>query len=102
MTSAASLYDFPEDSYLTIKQKAYSFRPAKWYTFKGNIGATTAHRVFVTGFDLPANDDACFAIVRRQIYQSPDDYTLNLVDNSLDFLSSLNLNGQVAYVKAYA
>lgn len=102
VTSAASLYDFPEDSYLTIKQKAYSFRPAKWYTFKGNIGATTAHRVFVTGFDLPANDDACFAIVRRQIYQSPDDYTLNLVDNSLDFLSSLNLNGQVAYVKAYA
>lgn len=102
VVSSISSYEFCEDSYLVISQKPYAFTPGNWYTFKGNIGATTAHRVFVTGFDLPANDDACFAIVRRQVYQSPDDYTLNLVDNSLDFLSSLNLNGQVAYVKAYA
>lgn len=71
-----------------------------WYTYKGTI---SSNRVFVPTLDftLPTNDSACYAIVRRQMYQSPDDFTVNLVDNSLDFVAGLNLNGQVVYVKAY-
>jgi len=99
VVSDTSLYDFPEDSYLVISQKPYAFTPGNWYTFKGTI---TTNKVIVTGFTLPVNDDACFCIVRRQVYQSPDDFTINYGDNSVNFLSSLGLNGQIAYVKAYA
>ena len=72
----------------------------EWYTYKGTIAS---NRVIVpTGdFVLPASDDACYAIIRRQVYQSPDDFTVNLVDNSLDFVAGLGLNGQTVYVKAY-
>lgn len=98
VVSETSLYDFPEYSFLTISQKPYAFTPGNWYTFKGMI---SANKVIVTGFDLPSNDDACFCVVRRQIYQSPDDFTINYGDNSVNFASSLGLNGQVAYVKAY-
>ena len=99
VTSETSLYDFPEDSFLVVSQKPYAFTPGQWYTYKGTI---SANKVIVTGFDLPANDDACFAVVRRQIYQSPDDFTINYGDNSVNFLAGLGLNGQIAYVKAYA
>lgn len=99
VTSETALYDFPEDSYLVISQKPYAFTPGNWYTYKGTV---SSNKVIVSGFTLPANDDACFCIVRRQIYQSPDDFTINYGDNSVNFLSGLGLNGQVAYVKAYA
>jgi hypothetical protein len=101
VVSATALHEFSEDSYLTIKQKAYSFTPGNWYTHKGTI---SSNRVFVptSEFILPPNDDACFVVVRRQIYQSPDDFTLNYTDNSIDFIITPSLNGQIAYVKAYA
>lgn len=99
VTSEAALYDFPEDSFLVVSQKPYSFTPGNWYTHKGTI---SANKVIVSGFDLPTNDDACFAVVRRQIYQSPDDFTIDYGDNSINFASGLGLNGQIAYVKAYA
>lgn len=99
VTSEVALYDFPEDSYLIISQKPYAYTPGNWYTYKGTIAT---NKVIVSGFTLPANDDACYCVVRRQIYQSPDDFTINYGDNSVNFLSGLGLNGQVAYVKAYA
>lgn len=99
VVSQVATYDFPENAYLVVKQNAYAFTPGNWYTFKGTI---SSNKVIVSGFTLPANDDACYVIVRRQIYQSPDDFTINYGDNSVNFLSGLGLNGQIAYVKAYA
>lgn len=99
VVSDTALYDFPEDSYLTVKQRPYAYTPGNWYTFKGTIAS---NKVTVTGFDLPANDDACYVIVRRQFYTSPDDFTINYGDNSVNFLSGLGLNGQTALVRAYA
>lgn len=72
----------------------------QWYTYKGVV---SSNRVIVpTGdFLLPANDADCYAIVRRQIYLSPDDFTVNLVDNSLDFVAGPSLNGQTIFVRAF-
>ena len=72
----------------------------EWHTYKGVV---SSNRIIVpTGeFLLPANDADCYAIVRRQIYLSPDDFTVNLVDNSLDFVAGPSLNGQTIFVRAF-
>lgn len=94
-------------SYIVVRLDNYTKQagipPLAWYTYKGVIGAVTSNRVFVptTEFLLPLNDDNSFVIVRRQMYQSPDDYTLNYVDNSVDFNAALGLNGQTAAIKVF-
>ena len=96
--SQVSISDYPEDSYLVVKQNAYAFTPGNWYTFKGTI---SSNKVIVTGFDLPANGNAVFPVVRRQCYQLTDDFTIDYGDNSVNFASGLGLNGQIAYIRAY-
>lgn len=98
VVSAVSGYDFPEDSYLVISQKPYAFTPGAWYTHKGTV---SSNKVIVSGFTLPTNGHACYAVVRRQVYHFMDDFTIDTMDNSVNFLSGLGLNGQTAYVKAY-
>jgi len=93
-----SISDYPEDSYLVVKQNAYAFTPGNWYTFKGTISSS---KVIVTGFDLPANGNAVFPVVRRQFYNFTDDFTIDYGDNSVNFAAGLGLNGQIAYIRAY-
>lgn len=105
VSSAASIADFPEDSYLIVKQKAYSFRPKIWKSYKGTV---SSNRVIVPGgeFTIPDNPDEVMVIVRRQFYHASTgletrDYEINTVDNSVDFQSSLGLNGQIAFIKVF-
>ena len=79
--------------------------PGNWYTYKGTIAS---NRVIVptSEFTLPSNHHNTQVIVRRQTYQPTvpgevRDYSVNNADNSIDFESSLNLNGQVAYIRVF-
>lgn len=79
--------------------------PGSWYTYKAVI-ASNQVIVPTTSFLLPSNPNNTMAIVRRQQYQASvpgdvRDYSLNYTDNSFDFEPSLNLNGQIAYIKVF-
>ena len=79
--------------------------PGAWYTYKGTI-ALNKVVVPTSAFLLPSNYNNSMVIVRRQVYQASApsetrDYTLNYTDNSVEFESGLNLNGQIAYIKVF-
>lgn len=79
--------------------------PGGWYVYEAVIAS---NRVIIptTVFLLPTNPQNVRAIVRRQEYH-PDapgdarDFAVNWTDNSIDFLSTLGLNGQTCYVKVF-
>ena len=100
-----SAYEFPEDSYLVVKQNAYSFRPKTWKTYKGVV-ASNSVAVPLIDFVLPTDYNDVLVIIRRQTYLPSDgvearDFSLNAGANSVDFQSSLGLNGQTAYIRAF-
>ena len=77
--------------------------PGNWYTYEGVIAS---NRVIIPTGDLvlPGKPDNVFVIVRRQEYHPTvpgdmRDFTVNNTDNSIDFQSSLSLNGQTAYIR---
>lgn len=74
-------------------------------TYKGTVTANSV-AIPTSEFTLPSDAGFCTVIVRRQVYQpSTDtetrDFELNLPANSVDFEAGLNLNGQIAYIKAW-
>lgn len=79
--------------------------PGSWNTYKAVI---TSNRVIIPAvvFLMPSNPHNTMAIVRRQNYHASipgetRDYTINYVDNSIDFEPGLNLNGQIAFIKVF-
>lgn len=79
--------------------------PGGWVSYEAVI---SSNRVIIptAAFRLPSNPDNVRAIVRRQEYHpnvagDVRDFAVNLIDNSIDFLPSLGLNGQTCYVKVF-
>lgn len=79
--------------------------PGNWYSYEATI---TSDRVIIpTGtLVLPGNANNVFVIVRRQEYHpsvpgDTRDFTVNNVDNSIDFNAALNLSGQTAYIRVF-
>lgn len=79
--------------------------PGNWYVYEGVVADD---RVIIPtdAFTLPSNWNNVFVIVRRQQYH-PDvpgdvrDFFVNNADNSIDFRTTLGLNGQTAYVRIF-
>lgn len=104
VTSTAAQYWFPEDSYLVIRQNAYAFRK-RWKTYEAVI-ASNAVTIPTSTFFLPTDANNVYAIVRRQTYLPDDgadvrDFSIDYGLNKITFLTSLGLNGQTVYVKAF-
>lgn len=79
--------------------------PGAWYTYKATI-ASNRVIIPVTSILLPSNHNNVRAIVRRQEYHPSEpgevrDFAVNNIDNSIDFVSGLNLNGQIAFIKVF-
>lgn len=80
--------------------------PGNWYSYEATIDGS--HRVIIptATLVLPGNANNVFAIVRRQEYHpsvpgDTRDFTVNNVDNSIDFSAALALNGQPAYIRVF-
>lgn len=102
--STAAQYWFPEDSYLVTRQNAYAFRK-RWKTYEAVI-SSNAVTIPTSTFFLPTDANNVYAIVRRQTYLPDDgadtrDFSIDYGLNKITFLTSLGLNGQTVYVKAF-